>query len=108
LKREITLTSLERKVKEALDKLGVEYVPQYSTRTGFVIDFLIFLNGRKIALEVDGPYHELKEVRRRDKFKDYMLKREGYKVVRVNYRIIDHYTIDDLAEIIYKLFEKLN
>ena len=80
----IQLTSLERKAKEALDLLNVEYIPQYPVRTGFVIDFVIFNNGQKIAIETDGEHwHSTKKQKQRDRFKDYMLKREGWKIIRI-------------------------
>ncbi|MHA1835193.1 MAG: endonuclease domain-containing protein [Candidatus Baldrarchaeia archaeon] len=78
------LTSLERKVKNILDKIGVKYVSQFPTRTGFIIDFAVFINGRKIAIEVDGEkWHSSKEAKKRDRFKDYQLTREGWKVIRI-------------------------
>jgi len=73
LRRFVEPTSLERKVMEVLDSLGIPYIFQYSTRTGFVIDFAVFVNGRKIALEVDGPCHDSRKRRKRDAFRDYML-----------------------------------
>lgn len=75
---------MERKAEEILDSLNVEYIPQYSARTGFVIDFAILNNGQKIAIEVDGEHwHTTKKQKQKDRFKDYMLKREGWKVIRI-------------------------
>lgn len=76
-------TDLELQVKAELDCLGIKYVAQHSTRTGFVIDFALL--ERKIALEVDGPYHDTKEQQKRDRFKDRQLKREGWEVVRIHW-----------------------
>jgi len=89
MKRGYIRTSLEEKVKAVLDELGVQYHEQYPTRTGFIIDFAIFYNGKKIAIEVDGPHHDRKEQKKRDRFKDYMLKREGWTVLRLNWRIFE-------------------
>jgi len=82
----IELTSLEVEMKAVLDEMGIEYVPQFSTRTGFIIDFAIFQDGRKLALEVDGPCHDGSIAKRRDRFRDRLLKAEGWEVVRLGYR----------------------
>ena len=52
----IQLTSLERKAEEALNLLDIVYLSQYSVRSGFVLDFAIFVNGQKIAIETDGVH----------------------------------------------------
>ena len=76
------VTNLEEIVKEYLDRNNVDYVFQYSTRTGFVIDFAI--PKKKIAIEVDGfKWHSSKEAMKKDRFKNYMLKREGWLVLRI-------------------------
>jgi len=81
---EIHLTSLEKEAEEILGKMGVEYVPQYSTRTGFVIDFAVVGEDIKIAIEIDGTkWHSSKKAQQRDRFKDYQLRREGWKVIRI-------------------------
>jgi len=89
MKRGYTRTSLEEKVKVLLDELGIQYCEQYPTRTGFIIDFAIFYNDKKIAIEVDGPHHDSKEQKRKDRFKDYMLKRDGFLVLRLNWRMFE-------------------
>ena len=78
---DIRLTSLERIVKAYLDELGIEYAAQFSTRTGFIIDFALI--DKRIAIEVDGPMHLTKEAKKHDRFKDYQLKREGWSVIRI-------------------------
>jgi very-short-patch-repair endonuclease len=87
----IELTSLEKKAKELLDSLNVEYIPQYSTRTGYVIDFAVFLkNGKKIDLETDGArWHSSKKSQKRDNFRNYMLRREGWEIVRIREKNFD-------------------
>ena len=85
----IHITNLEEMVKEYFDKNKVDYVFQYSTRTGFVIDFAIL--EKRVAIEVDGEkWHTSKEAMKRDNFKDYMLKREGWKVMRIKEEEIDN------------------
>ena len=81
-------SSLERKAMKILDSLGIPYIFQYSTRTDFIIDFAIFLDDKKIALEIDGPHHSDYRRKRKDRIKDLMLKREGWKVLRVSYNKI--------------------
>lgn len=71
-------------MEEVLNSFHIKFTSQYSTRTGFVIDFAIFNNGQKIAIEVDGEHwHTTKKQKQKDRFKDYMLKREGWKVIRI-------------------------
>ena len=82
-------TNIEKKVKQFLDKNQKEYVFQYSTRTGFVIDFALLKE--RIAIEVDGTnWHSSKEAKKRDRFKDYQLRREGWKVIRIKEEEIDN------------------
>jgi len=51
--------------------------------------FDLLRQGRKIAIEVDGPTHDSPEAKKRDRFKDYMLKREGWTVIRINWRELE-------------------
>ena len=82
IREDIHITNLEEVVKEYLDRNEIDYIFQYSTRTGFVIDFAIPEN--KVAIEVDGKkWHSSEVAKKKDRFKDYMLRREGWKVLRV-------------------------
>lgn len=82
MRGEIELTSLERAVESVLKELVADYEPQYSTRTGFVVDFAV--PSKKIAIEVDGEkWHSSPEARKRDAFKDSQLRREGWKLLRI-------------------------
>lgn len=79
---DIHTTSLEKIVKEYLDENEIKYIFQFPTKTGFVIDFALLKE--RTAIEVDGfKWHSSKEAMQRDRFKDYQLKREGWKVVRI-------------------------
>ena len=81
-RRSVYLTSLEKQVESILKELNTEYIAQYPTHTGFILDFAIL--DKKIAIEVDGfKWHSSKEAIKRDRFKDYQLKREKWKVIRV-------------------------
>ena len=78
----VVLTSLERQAGDVLEELDIEYVSQYPTHSGFIIDFVIL--DQKIAIEVDGTnWHSSKEAKKRDRFKDYQLGREGWLVIRL-------------------------
>lgn len=79
-REKIHLTSLEKRAKQILDELGVNYIEQYPTRLGFIIDFAI--PDKKIAIEVDGKYWH--KDKKRDRFRDWMLRRAGWKVVRID------------------------
>lgn len=81
----IEQTSLEQTVENTLIENGLSYIPQYSTRTGFVIDFAVFEGCKSIALEVDGPHHDNPKQRKKDGFKSHMLKREGWTVIRLHW-----------------------
>lgn len=88
---EMYLTNLERVVKEFLDTKGVKYIPQYPLRQGFIADFA--LPDKKIIIEVDGErWHSEKKKIKKDRFRDYMLKREGWNTIRIKEKNIDKLT----------------
>ena len=54
----------------------------------FVINFAIL--EKRVVIEVDGKrWYSSKEAKQRDRFKDYMLKREGWKVIRIKEEEVD-------------------
>lgn len=69
-----------------LTSLGYDFTEQVSTRSGFVIDFAIYVdrtNNQKIAIETDGShFHSSPKQRSRDGFRDHLLRREGWTVTR--------------------------
>lgn len=79
-----------------LDELGIEFAEQVSTRSGFVIDFAVYVDrskGQKVAIEVDGLlWHSSGKQRRRDAFRDMILRRSGWTVIRFN----ESFTMDDV------------
>jgi len=79
-REKIHLTSLEKRAKQILDELRVNYIEQYSTRLGFIIDFAI--PDKKIAIEVDGKHWH--KDKKKDRFRDWMLRRAGWKVIRID------------------------
>jgi very-short-patch-repair endonuclease len=82
---EYDYTDLELLVQDALDALGVYYITQYPTPSGFVLDIVIPPN---LVIEVDGPSHDGSRNRRRDRFRDMLLKLEGWRVHRVGYNVV--------------------
>jgi very-short-patch-repair endonuclease len=69
-----------------LNLLQIEFTEQVSTRSGFVIDFAVYIDrekGIKFAIETDGAnWHNSPAQQKRDGFRDHLLRREGWKVVR--------------------------
>lgn len=78
-------TGLEAEVELALKRLHVEYHSQHPTRTGFVLDFAVIDSDRRVAIEVDGPMHDTSKSHSRDAFRTLLLKREGWRVVRIHH-----------------------
>jgi len=100
MREHLHVTNLEEYVANMLDKLGIDYEFQCATRTGFVIDFV--LRDKMVAIEVDGyHWHSSKKAKKRDRFKDYQLKREGWAVVRISEK--EALNEDTLAQILYLL-----
>jgi len=88
-RNEIHKTNLEEAVGQFLDKRGVNYTPQYPVRLSYVIDFALV--DRKIAIEVDGTHwHSGKKKQKKDRFRDYMLKRTGWRTIRIKEAEIDN------------------
>ena len=84
-------TNLEEMAEDLLIELGVAFVPQYPVRSGYLLDFAIFLSdGRRIDLETDGfAWHSSKRAKKRDNFRNYMLRREGWEIYRVREKFFD-------------------
>ena len=91
-RQNVHVTSLEKVVKEYLNNKKVDYIFQCPTKTGFVIDFALLKE--RTAIEVDGEkWHSSKEAMKRDRFKDYQLKREGWKVIRIKEKEINNLSV---------------
>ncbi|PGU39792.1 endonuclease domain-containing protein [Bacillus cereus] len=76
---------LEKRVYDALRVKG--YCPnvQYKVpNKRFKLDFAFFsLNGLKIDVEIDGPFHRTPEGIKRDRTRDKYMKTNGWKVIRI-------------------------
>lgn len=79
-------TDLEQIVFDLLKSKGIDFVEQYPTSSGFVLDFVV---GPNICIEVDGPCHDSSKAKRRDWFRTKCLKLEGWKVYRLGYELIN-------------------
>ncbi|MBI1404784.1 MAG: DUF559 domain-containing protein [Caulobacter sp.] len=54
---------------------------------GYFLDFVCF--SRRLVIEIDGESHGLAEQRRHDAVRDAVLRREGFRVLRVTNRDVD-------------------
>jgi len=87
-RNDVYLTGIEKTVKRWLEGRGIKFIPQYPLRGGYIADFV--LPNRKIIVEVDGEkWHSSKERTKKDKFRDYMLKRAGWTTIRIKERDIN-------------------
>jgi len=78
-------TSLERTLMKALDDAGItDYEFQFPTHSGFIIDFA--WPEKRLGVEADGPFHD----KRRDAFRDWILRREGWKILRFDAETINN------------------
>jgi very-short-patch-repair endonuclease len=86
MSRSVHQTCLERRMAQILSSLEVDYSEQVATRSGFVIDFAIYVDrasNKKIAIETDGKHwHSSPEQRQRDGFRDHILRRNGWIILR--------------------------
>jgi very-short-patch-repair endonuclease len=86
-------------LENALIKIGLmkdkDFTMHFPTRSGFIIDFAFLEN--KLAIEVDGaPFHTDK---RKENFRDYLLKRGGWKVLHFDADYLINNIDDVLKEI---------
>lgn len=89
-----------------LTALGHDFAEQVSTRSGFVIDFAIYVSRKdnwKIAIETDGAqFHSSPEQKKRDRFRDRLLRREGWTVIRFG----ETFTQDEVAAKIQEIVQQ--
>ncbi|MFA2567760.1 endonuclease domain-containing protein [Bacillus wiedmannii] len=76
---------LEKRVYDALRFKGYYPTVQYKVpNKRFKLDFAFFsLNGLKIDVEIDGPFHRTPEGIKRDRNRDKYMKTNGWKVIRI-------------------------
>jgi very-short-patch-repair endonuclease len=88
----------EAEVLVALQKHGLRVIPQYPS-CGYRIDLVAELDGRRLAIECDGEIFHLDEhgaLKTEDVFRQEVLERAGWKVLRIPYR---HWLRDSEAEL---------
>ncbi|MCK9442813.1 MAG: endonuclease domain-containing protein [Methanothrix sp.] len=93
---EYKYTSLERIVAELLRQKGINFLMQVPIGI-FVVDFYIMPD---TILEVDGPHHENEDIRKKDQYKDEMLRLKGFKVERISYFMTEGLSLDIVSEVI--------
>lgn len=96
-------TSLEQILCDILKNKGIDFIEQFSTRSGFVLDFVIPPN---YVIETDGPCHDSSKSKKRDRFRDKILKNEGWKIFRLKYSYF--YDMDLLNEKLDKILGEIN
>jgi len=81
-------SEFEAEVIRELQSRGVSTVPQYPS-CGFFIDVVAELDGNRIAIECDGEVWHLDEhgaLKMEDVYRQEILERAGWQVVRIPYR----------------------
>ncbi len=72
-------TNIEKKMKEILDNLGINYA-QFFTLRGTPIEMDFAIVDKKLCIECDGSYwHKDKN---KDRRRDYYLKSRGWNTIR--------------------------
>ena len=97
-------STLEEKMERALNLAGIKFEREVKFKR-FHVDFL--LEHAKSIIECDGEYWHLKpKIQERDKRKEKLLSRMGYRVLRFSGKTINKFSDDVLAtmvgEIVYQ------
>jgi very-short-patch-repair endonuclease len=85
MKAHIFETSIEKLLRVELERRGflngIDFSCQYPLRYGYIIDFAF--PEKMIAVEADGNiWHSTQKYKKRDKQKDHILRKIGWKVLR--------------------------
>lgn len=74
-------TNIEKIMREELERRGIKMVPQFSVRSGFILDFAE--PDKRVGVECDGwIWHTGSRKRSRDGLRDHILRRGGWKIIR--------------------------
>lgn len=76
---EFWMSPIEVKLYEAMTRRGLSPVPQYCVE-GYFVDFAF--PQERLAVEADGAEHNRGARRQRDRKRDWILRRRGWKVLR--------------------------
>ena len=71
------VTDIEKIMQDELEKRKLEFRPEFPTRSGFLLDFAFIKE--KLGIECDGEFWHNKK---RDSYRDLILKRGGWKIMR--------------------------
>lgn len=92
-------TSIEAAISVILSDMSIEAVPQYQL-SEFVFDFLI--PSARLFVECDGTYwHSFPEAKHRDRVKDELANKNGFRVLRLPETLIDKHP-DQCRDLIVK------
>lgn len=96
-------TDIERKMAGALKAAGVEFVDEYPIRCkyGYILDFAIIREDRKLDIETDGECWHGGE---RDRKRDGYLKSRGWTVLRFKGRQV----LDDIDSCVARIQGELS
>jgi very-short-patch-repair endonuclease len=101
-KEAVPETSIERRMREELERRGIEYVQEFILGNKFALDF--FLPKYGIVIECDGRYwHEKPDVAMRDKSKNAYIKKCGYSL----YRFWDDEINASISSCVNKVLEEI-
>lgn len=93
-------STLEEKMERALNLTGIKFEREIKFKR-FHVDF--FIRERKVVIECDGEHWHLNpKNQERDKRKDRLLKKLGYKVLRFSGKIINKLSEKQLALVMKK------
>ncbi len=102
----IKRTSIEIKMAEELDKRKIEYIEQYNLGDKFALDF--FIPEYNIVIECDGDYwHNLPDVKKRDKSKNAYIKACGFPLFRFWEREINA-NVSECVDEVVALIDEIN
>lgn len=83
----LSVSSIEYKVRDFLDRIKINYIPQFEIY-GLFLD--IAIPERKLAIECDGDYwHSIPKNRGRDVYKNRMLRHNGWNLLRLKEKDIN-------------------
>jgi very-short-patch-repair endonuclease len=75
---------LETRAAEYLSELGIPCLTQQAVGWNYILDFVG--EDRLFVLEVDGKHHEEPRQAAKDRKRDYLMTRAGFKVIRLRYQ----------------------
>jgi len=109
MKPSIFETNIEKELRLELEdrgyRSGVDFSCQYPLRYSYILDFAF--PDQMLAIETDGKYwHSKPEMRKRDAYKNFILNKLGWKVLRFSDEEILN-NVSSCAETICKHLGKL-